>query len=160
IGTFLGSLHTPGQPGAQLPIGVGAHPFTGLSQINTAQPTGTTVAFGIVPSQFQNLLQALRLEGISKILAEPKLVTLSARPARFLAGGRQACLSPSSGTNGPGVTFEDIGTELDFLPIVLGNGKIYLEVLPRVRQVNNGLGINPPFGFVPGFDEQSVRTAV
>ncbi|HEY8505402.1 MAG TPA: type II and III secretion system protein, partial [Gemmataceae bacterium] len=56
--------------------------------------------------------------------------------------------------------YEDIGTELQFLPIVYGDGKIYLEVAPTIRSVNQALGIVTTFGAVPGFDEQSVRTSV
>src|SRR5262249_20787449 len=96
----------------------------------------------------------------AKLLAEPKLVTLSGRPAHMLAGGQQAVLSAQGSIGGPGVDFKEIGTELDFLPIGLGNGRIYLEVSPRVRSVNNALGITTSFGFVPGFSEESIHTMV
>ncbi len=134
--------------------GGGMFGFGGLT------PGSSNINFGIVPPNFGGFLEALKTEGLAKLLAEPKLVTQSGRPARLLSGGRQAVLSAASGINGPGVTFEDIGTELEFLPIVYGNGKIYLEVAPRVRSVNAGLGIVTTFGTVPGFDEQSLRTAV
>jgi pilus assembly protein CpaC len=153
--SIIGGISTPAVAAAQTTATIGT-----LGIIPTAAPNGPNLIFGLIPAGFTALLQALKDEGVSKLLAEPKLVTLSGRPARFLAGGRQAVLSPSSGINGPGATYEEIGTELDFLPIVLGNGKIYLEVLPRVRSVNNALGITTSFGFTPGFDEQSVRTAV
>jgi pilus assembly protein CpaC len=136
--------------------GVGIIP-SAVSAVPTSVPN---IIFGVVPAQLQTLLQALKTEGLAKTLAEPKLVTQSGRPARILSGGQQAVLSSTSGINGPGVSFQDIGTELDFLPIVYGNGKIYLEVAPRVRAVNTGLGITTSFGTVPGFDEQSVRTSV
>lgn len=124
-------------------------------------PTGVAnLVLGIVPGQVQVLLQLLRDENLAKLLAEPKLVALSGRPARFLAGGQQAVVGPSSGINGPGIAYRDIGTELDFLPIVLGNGRIYLEVSPVVRSVNFARGINFGGSQIPGFDEQSVRTAV
>ena len=127
----------------------------------SASPTSAAnIIFGIIPAQFQGLLQALKTEGLAKTLAEPKLVTQSGRPARILSGGQQAVLSSASGINGPGVSFQNIGTTLEFLPIVYGNGKIYLEVAPQVRAVNQGLGITTTFGTVPGFDEQSVRTSV
>ncbi len=127
----------------------------------SALPTSVAnIVVGIVPAQFQGLLQALKTEGLAKLLAEPKLVTQSGRPARFLSGGQQAILSASSGINGPGVTLYPIGTELDFLPIVYGNGKIYLEVSPSVTAVNQALGITTSFGTVPGFDQQSLRTSV
>lgn len=131
------------------------------SGVYSALPTASAnLVLGIVPAQIQMLLQALKSEGLAKLIAEPKLVTQSGRPARFLSGGRQATLSQSSGINGPGVAYEEIGTELEFLPIVYGNGKIYLEVAPRVRGVNTGLGVTTTFGTVPGFDEQSIRTSI
>jgi pilus assembly protein CpaC len=139
-------------------VGAGATTTT-LGGIQAAVPPANIV-FGIIPANFLGVLQALKSENVAKLLAEPKLVTQSGRPARFLAGGRQATLGPSSGINGPGVVYEDIGTELEFLPVVYGNGKIYLEVAPRVRGVNQGLGITTSFGTVPGFDEQSVRTSI
>src|SRR5262249_31121464 len=140
-------------------LGVGIIPGQGALTPGVP-PTGPNIVFGIVTAQVQLLLQALREETLAKLLAEPKLVTISGRPAHFLSGGQQAILSPSGGLGGPGVAFKDVGTELDFLPIVMGNGRIYLEVAPTVRSVNNGRGITTAFGFVPGFDEQSTRTAI
>ena len=93
-------------------------------------------------------------------MAEPKLVTSSGKEATFLVGGRQAVLSGASGVNGPGAAFEEVGTDLRFLPVVMGNGKIQLDVQPRVRSVNNSLGINTSFGFVPGFDDKRVSATV
>jgi pilus assembly protein CpaC len=115
---------------------------------------------GIVPAGFFGALRALRTEGLAKFLTEPKLVTQSGRAANILAGGRQAILSAQSGITGPGVTLEPVGTEVDVLPIVMGNGKIYLEVFPRVRAVNAGRGITVGGALSPGFDEQSARATV
>jgi pilus assembly protein CpaC len=132
-----------------------------LQGTGSIQPTGAAnITFGVIPSNFVGVLQALKSENLAKLLAEPHLVTQSGRPARFLAGGRQAVIGPTSGITGPGVVYEEIGTELEFLPVVYGNGKIYLEVFPRVRGVNNGLGITISGSFTPGFDEQSVRTSI
>jgi pilus assembly protein CpaC len=115
---------------------------------------------GIAPAGFFGALRALRTEGLAKFLAEPRLITQSGRPAYFLSGGRQAVISPSSGITGPGVQYEQVGTELEFLPIVYGNNQIWLEVNPIVRAVNQGLGITTSFGTVPGFTEQQARCAV
>ena len=41
----------------------------------------------------------------------------------------------------------------------MGDDRIYLEVNPVIRSVNNARGITTSFGFVPGFDEQRIRTA-
>jgi pilus assembly protein CpaC len=138
----------------------------GAQVLGTGTPASLTpspnanLQFAVVPTQFFGALQALRTEGVAKFLAEPKVVTQTGRPAFFLAGGRQAVLSASSGINGPGVTFEQIGVQLEVLPIVYANGQIWLEVNPTNRQVNQGLGITTVFGAVPGFTEQNVRCAV
>ena len=137
-------------------LGVGILPAPAIASPNSS----ANVIFGIVPTNFNILLQALRNEGLAKLLSEPRLITMSGHPADFLAGGQQAVLSPSSGINGPGVTFQDVGTSLRFLPIVQGDGRIFLEVEPIVRSVDNGLGINTSFGFTPGFTVQRVHTQI
>lgn len=123
-------------------------------------PGGANIITSIVPAQFVGALRALRTEGLSKFLSEPKLTTMSGRPAFFRAGGRQAVLSPQAGLAAAGVTLEPVGTELEVLPIVRGDGKIYLELNPRITSVNNGRGITTNFGFSPGFNEQQTRTSV
>lgn len=146
VSSVLGGLATLPQGG-----GAGANAF----QIGTAN-----IAFSIVPNQFTGALRALRTEGLAKFLSEPKLTTMSGRPAFFRAGGRQAVLSPQVGLGGAGAILEPVGTELEVLPIVQGDGKIYLELNPRITSVNNGRGINTTSGFTPGFNEQQTRTSV
>jgi pilus assembly protein CpaC len=156
FGSIMSGLVTAA-PGTAAPAaGVGV--LTGQAALNPS--ADANIVFGIVNANVQMLLQALRTESLATLLAEPKIVTLSGRPAHILSGGQQAILSPSGGLGGPGVAYRDVGTELDFLPIVLGNGRIYLEVNPTIRAVNNGRGITTAFGFVPGFDEQSAKTAI
>jgi pilus assembly protein CpaC len=121
---------------------------------------GANIVTSIVPAQFTGALRALRTESLAKFLSEPKLTTMSGRPAFFRAGGRQAVLSPQAGLAAAGVTLEPVGTELEVLPIVRGDGKIYLELNPRITSVNNGRGITTNFGFSPGFNEQQTRTSV
>ena len=124
-------------------------------------PGGSANIFaGIVPSNFNGALRALKTEGLAKFLSEPKIVTQTGRPAFFRAGGQQAIISPAAGITGPGVTYTPVGTELEVLPIVYGDGRIYLEVNPRISSVNNGRGITTAAGFSPGFNEQQVRSAV
>jgi pilus assembly protein CpaC len=109
---------------------------------------------------FQNVLEALRTNGLAKLLAEPRLVTLSGRPANFLVGGQQAI--PQTGQfGGTGVTFAPFGTTLSFVPIVLGNGRIYLEVSPSVSSLDQAAGLTNFNGTnVPGRAINSVYTSV
>lgn len=135
-------------------------PPTGFGAGTVAFSPNANLQLGVAPAGFFSALQALRTEGLAKFLAEPRVVTQSGRPAQFLAGGRQAVLGPASGINGPGVVFEQVGTQLNVVPIVMGNGKVWLEVQPSIRTVNQGLGIQTTFGATPGFTENSIQVAV
>jgi pilus assembly protein CpaC len=123
---------------------------------------GTNLLLGFVHNAwgFQNFLEALRSNGLAKLLAEPRLVTLSGRPASFLVGGLQAV--PQTGQfGGTGVSFQQFGTMLSFLPIVRGNGKIYLEVSPSVSSLDQANGLTNFNGTnVPGRDINFVTTTV
>ncbi|HXG12415.1 MAG TPA: pilus assembly protein N-terminal domain-containing protein, partial [Gemmataceae bacterium] len=108
---------------------------------------------GVINSQqsFFGFLQALRDENIVKLMAEPKLVTLSGRPAKLLSGGQQAVPVVAGLGGTAGVDFKDFGTRLNFLPIVLGDGRIHLEVEPEVSNLDPASGVAiPGGGFVPG----------
>jgi pilus assembly protein CpaC len=131
--------------GATAPLTVGAN---------------ANIIAGIVPAQFVGALRALKTEGLAKFLAEPKVVAQTGRPTLLRAGGQQAILGPAAGINGPGVILEQVGTQLEVLPIVFGNGRIYLEVNPQFRSVNAGRGVTTAFGFTPGFNESSIRSSV
>lgn len=135
--------------GAQTQTG-GAPTFSSAANLQLA----------ILPNRFFAALQALRTEGAAKFLAEPRVVTQTGRPAFFRAGGQQAILSGTSGITGPGVQLVPFGTELEVVPIVYGNGMIWLDINPRVTAVNQGLGINVGGALSPGFSEQSVRSTV
>jgi pilus assembly protein CpaC len=151
---FITSVLTSGNS-TTLTNAISPAAVTGLLQ------NAPNLAFGFVNDQqgFLSFLQALRTEGLAKFLAEPRLTTLSGKPASFLSGGRLAVPEPSGlGTNA--VRFEDFGTQLNFLPIVLGNGKIYLEVEPIVNTINQQNGTVIQGTAVPGFDTQRLHTQV
>ena len=70
-----------------------------------------------------------------KILAEPQLTTVSGRPASFNSGGEFPIIVPQSlGT--VSIEYRKYGTRVDFVPIVLGNGNIRLEVRPQVSEID------------------------
>ena len=121
---------------------------------------GANLVLGIVPASTLGALRALRTEGVAKFLSEPRVITQTGRPAILRAGGQQAILGAASGINGPGAELKDVGTTLEVLPIVFGNGKIALEVVPLIRTVNAGRGVTTSFGFTPGFNESSARSSV
>jgi pilus assembly protein CpaC len=123
--------------------------------------TPTNLLFGLLHNSwgFHNYLEALKQNNLAKLLAEPRLVTLSGRPASFLVGGEQAIPVPA-GLGQIGVQFEEFGTRLNFIPIVLGNGRIHLEVEPEVSNLNAAAGVSINGTTVPGRSTNRVNTTV
>lgn len=132
------------------------------AQVGVAAGTGgDTVRFGIVNgnNKFFGFLEALRQNDLMKILAEPTLVTMSGRAANFKSGGEFPILVPQSlGT--VSIEYKTYGTQVDFVPIVLGNGRIRLEVRPRVSEIDNTQGVTINDITVPGLRVREVDTAV
>ncbi len=129
---------------------------TGTAASNTG-----TVQFGIVngDSSFFGVIDALRQNNLVKILAEPKLVAISGRPAYFRSGGELPILVPQSlGT--VSVEYKQYGTQVDFVPIVLGENRIRLEVRPRVSELDEARGVSFNGNTIPGFRVREVDTAV
>lgn len=133
--------------------------FTGITGAQVTPDANLRI--GLVSPQLFIALRALRSEGLTKILSEPKITTQSGRSAVIRSGGQQAVLSATGGGLGSiSVQLEQVGTTLEVLPIVYGDGKIYLEISPSIRARNDGLGIQTSAGFSPGFSEQSTRATV
>jgi pilus assembly protein CpaC len=109
------------------------------------------ILFGVLHNGwgFLGFLQALRIEGVTKDLARPTLTTMSGTPGSYLVGGEQAVPVPA-GLGQVGVQFEEFGTRLNYLPIVLGNGKIHLEIEPEVSSLSNANGTSINGTTVPG----------
>ena len=135
--------------------------ITGATSTAVSTTGNETFAFGIVePSnQFFGVLSALAQKDVAKILAEPTLVTVSGRPAYFQVGGEIPVLIPQSlGT--VSVDFRKFGTQVDFVPIVLGNGNVRLEVRPRVSELDETIGVTLAGSTIPGFRTREVDTGV
>jgi pilus assembly protein CpaC len=131
------------------------------SQDSSIETLGDTFSFGIIndSSAFFGVLDALQNCEVAKILAEPNLVAVSGRPAQFNVGGEVPILIPQSlGTSS--IEFKPFGTQVDFLPIVLGNGNIRLEVRPRISFLDPSNGIQLNEITVPGFNVRQIDTAV
>jgi pilus assembly protein CpaC len=122
---------------------------------------GDTVRFRVFSdaADFTGYLQALRRYDLAKLLAEPTLVTMTGRPAKFNSGGSFPILVPN-GLGTVGIEFRQYGTRVDFAPIVLGNGKIHLEVRPSVSEPDKSQGIQVNGITVPGLTERYVETSV
>jgi pilus assembly protein CpaC len=154
VGNLLPTPAPVGVPGALLQP-------TQFGQVITSAPGQANLFGGVIGNAtgFLGFLQALENEGVAKVLAQPRLVTLSGNPASFLDGGEQAVPVPA-GLGQVGVQFEEFGTRLNFVPIVLGNGRIHLEVEPEVSSLNANAGVSIAGATVAGRSTQRVHTTV
>ncbi len=141
--------------------GIGAAVGGLLDGVGSPNGAGTNLLFGVLHNgwNFLGFLQALREDDLLKIVAEPHLVTMSGTPASFISGGEQAIPVPA-GLGQVGVQFEEFGTRLNFLPIVLGDGRIHLEVEPEFSTLDPANGVNIQGTTVPGRDTHRVHTTV
>lgn len=165
LGIDWGAVSTNGYltsaPGALL--SPGASGFAGGSGLSG------TATFANSGAEFTNqlvlggdvfaLINALRQQDLVKFLAEPTIVATHGRPARFNVGGRTPFIVP--GQNGQiTVEYQEFGTSIDFLPFVVGPGRVRLEVRPEVSELNPALGLFAQGVQVPGFSQRYVETAV
>ena len=122
---------------------------------------GDTIRLGVVSDNFAffGFIDALRQYQLAKVMAEPNLVTVSGRPAYFNSGGEFPILIPS-GLGTVSVDFKKFGTQVDFVPMVLGNGNIHLDVKPRISFLDNTLSVTTQGITVPGLNVREVDTGV
>jgi pilus assembly protein CpaC len=135
---------------------------TAGSVISASTPIeAPTITLGLVgdAATFNGYINALHKQDLIKLLAEPTLVTTSGRPASFNSGGQFPILVPQSlGT--VTVQFREFGTRVDFVPIVLGNGSVRLEVRPTISELDNTRGVAVNGTSIPALRERWVDTAV
>src|SRR5439155_14854008 len=84
---------------------------------------------------FSGFIDALKENGLVKILAEPTLMTLSGQEARFLAGG-EFPIPIAQRADTITIEFKTFGVGLVFTPTVLVDDKISLRVAPEVSELD------------------------
>ena len=100
----------------------------------------------------------LEQEGVIKLLSEPTLVTMSGKPASFVAGGEFAVPTTVGVAGAAAVTndFRAFGAIITFLPIVIDKDRIRLQVSPEFSKVNSSLSVNN----IPGLNTRAVTTTI
>ena len=91
-----------------------------------------------------SLIEALRKDGLVKVLAEPTLITMSGRPAYMLVGGEFPY--PDKDLQGKEVAaFKEYGTRFDVVPLIVSSDRIHLDFRLRVSEpdIAHGVQIAP-----------------
>jgi pilus assembly protein CpaC len=130
-----------------------------LLNANTGVPgSGTSVIANISGDDASIGIRYLQSHGVIRLLSEPTLVTLSGRPATFVAGGEFAVptIVGSVGLNAVTTDFRAFGAIISFLPTVIDKDRIRLQVAPEFSQINSALTVNN----TPGLNVRSATTTV
>ncbi len=130
----------------------------------TAVGITPTLSLGFPRVQMQVFLQAIRENGLLKVLAEPNLVAISGRTASFLAGGEFPIPVPQTGAGGTGnvitIEFREFGVRLSFTPVVLANQMIRLNIAPEVSELDFARGVSIGGFVVPGLNVRRTETTI
>ena len=107
-------------------------------------------------------IDALKDEGLLKVLAEPTLITLSGRQASFLAGGEYPIPVPQASYGAAIITiqYKPFGVSLNFSPTVLSSGKISMIVAPEVSDLDFTQAVAIQGYLVPSLTTRRVSTTV
>ena len=103
-------------------------------------------------------VDALKEDGLVKILAEPTLIALSGQTANFLAGGEYPVPIPSE--DGIAIQFKPFGVTLSFSPTVLSEDKISIKVAPEVSELDFSIALQVGGYTVPGLSTRRAMTVV
>lgn len=109
-------------------------------------------------TQWTAILNALKEDGLAKILAEPTLIALSGKSASFLAGGEFPIPIPDN--DGIGIEYKQFGVRLSFSPTVLDNGKINIKVMPEVSELDFSTAVRLTGYVVPGLTKRTTETTI
>jgi len=115
--------------------------MTPPSDPTTGQPgrLGGVQALTRTPLQFTATLNALVQDGNARVLADPRIATLSGRTASIHAGDQISILTQTSGSIGTPVTQQlqtfNTGVSLDITPIVGPTGLITVALHPVVNSL-------------------------
>jgi len=129
--------------------------------VPVANQNNGAIVFGFNSGAMQIgiLLEALEEKGVVRTLAEPNLVALSGQEATFLAGGEYPV--PIGNDNDTvTVEFKPFGVEMNFIPRVVDQDIINLEMLAAVSAIDpaNGFQLN---GFeIDAFTRRETSTTV
>ena len=113
-------------------------------------------------------LDAQKDDGLVKVLAEPTIMAISGQEGRFNAGGKIFIpVSQANANGGTTITLEEkeFGVSVRFRPTVLDGGRINLEMVTEVSELNReGIGIVAAgvngTAILPSFTSRKAATTV
>jgi pilus assembly protein CpaC len=130
---------------------------TGSSTLTLSRPNGATTV----------TVNAEMKKGLAKVLAEPTITAISGQEGSFLAGGKIFIPVPRADPAGGTVITlveKEFGVGLRFLPTVLEDGYINLQVTPEVSELSQMgtliKGLNGQTSLLPSINTRRASTTI
>ncbi|MEO1640504.1 MAG: type II and III secretion system protein family protein [Pseudomonadota bacterium] len=146
----------------ELGLNVGSGGFAGLggTAIIDGETQGAALfSFGAGALDVGILLEALETRGVVRSLAEPNLTALSGQEATFLAGGEYP-VPVAQDNDTITVEFKPFGVELNFIPRVVDEDIINLELTAAVSAIDTSNGITVAGLSLDAFSRRETTTTV
>jgi pilus assembly protein CpaC len=124
-----------------------------------SQAVNAFFRFNSGTAQWTGLIDALKEDGLVKVLAEPTLITLSGKQANFLAGGEFPIPVPQ-GLGTVAIDYKEFGVGLSFTPTVLSKDKISIAVSPEVSELDFTTAVLLEGFVVPGIRTRRTSTTI
>ena len=146
----------------------GINKLAGLTELDGSKLDGSILVSPAVNALFRfnwssatwtGFIDALKADGLIKILAEPTLIALSGQNAYFLAGGEYPVPVPQ-GLGTVAIEYKSFGVGLSFTPTVLADNKINMRVAPEVSELDFSNAIQFSGFVVPGLSMRKAETVV
>lgn len=140
-----------------LQTGTGTAPATALSVVEQSPPLLSWGTFTRGP--LSTRLDALIQDNKARLLAKPRLVTVSGAKARFLSGGQvPVALSDKDGR--PSTQYKDYGISLDIDPKADENGNVSADVRAEMSDIDPANSVTINGGVLPAVKTRWVETSV
>jgi pilus assembly protein CpaC len=131
----------------------------GITKLLVSPTVNALMRFDTGDVTWTGIIDALKEDGLVKILAEPTLITLSGHSANFLAGGEFPVPVPQ-GLGTVAVEYKPFGVGLVFTPTVLSKEKISIQVTPEVSELDFSTAVLIEGFVTPGLTTRRASTTV
>lgn len=144
----------------------GGTAFSNASLLNLFTSTANFRGGGLSRTSLTPQVQGIISNQRARILSEPSLVVLSGERAAFLAGGEIPIVQAvaAAGQAQQSIVFEPFGLRLNFIPVLMENGSINIQISPeeRIPTTQAGFTFNIPGSLttIPGFITRKAQTIV
>ncbi|MCV4340818.1 type II and III secretion system protein family protein [Pseudomonas capsici] len=132
--------------------------IAGATQAGQLIRTANTIGF--TDGNLTGLINALSVEGMASVLAEPNLTAMSGETAGFAAGGEVPIVVITN--NNVSITYKSYGVILRMTPTLLSPNRISLHIAPEVSDLSDDGAVTLPDGgsTIPAFKVRRADTTV